>query len=232
MLKKSKKILYLITLVGVLIVFILLIHTRKLYGNVKNNENSNQGISKNDVITWINEQSSNKPENFDEFEYKVIDIDNDSNLEIIAQNSRGVHLGTFYIFDNDKNGNYKLIAEKNWNISSWDFYNPIIIDNKKIYKVVDRSGGTGIDTYTVYLWYLENGKFIEAWNGLVKSRSVFADDYQLRIGSYQFNDENNLLYTWLSNYVYKSDGLTLKEKRKDDIKVFKFNGVKFIDNTN
>lgn len=93
--------------------------------------NSNQSISKEDVITWINEQSKNKLEYYDDFVYKSIDLDNDSELEVVAKNIGGVHVGTFYIFDCDKSGKYKLIAEENWHISSWDFSNPIIIDNKK-----------------------------------------------------------------------------------------------------
>ncbi|MCG8499218.1 MAG: hypothetical protein MJB12_02270 [Firmicutes bacterium] len=192
-----------------------------------NNAENNQNISKEEVIAWINEQSDNKLEYYDEFVYEVINLDNDPELEIAAKNITGVHLGTFYIFDYYEGGKYKLIAEENWHVDSWDFSEPILIDDKKIYQLVNRSGGTGTSIFTANLWYIEKGKFVKAWEGILKHRTVFKDDYFLEMGSYQFNDDNNLMYVWLSSYIYELDGVTLKEKVSDDIEVFEFDGTQF-----
>lgn len=190
--------------------------------------NNNINISKEQVIKWINEQSKNKLAYYDDFTYKSINLDNDLELEVVAKNINGVHLGNFYIFDCDKSGRYKLIGEENWHVLSWNFSTPIIIGDRKIYEVIDRSGGSGIDITTANLWYIENGEFIKAWNTILKHRTVLQDDYFLKIGSYQFNNESNLMYSWLSSYIYELDGVTLKNKKGDDSKVFKFDGIKFV----
>lgn len=218
----------LILLSIILVLVIINISAKPNVNYLKVNLLSNSNISKEQVIKWINEQSKYKLTYHDEFVYELINLDNDLDLEIVAKNIIGVNLGNFYIFDFDKSGRYKLIGEENWHVLSWDFSSPIIIDNKKIYEVIDKSGGSGIDITTANLWYIEDGKFIKTWYTILKHRTIFKDDYFLKIGSYQFNSENNLIYAWLNSYIYELDGVTLKEKKRTDSKVFKFDGSKFV----
>jgi hypothetical protein len=162
--------------------------------------------------------------------YDVSNLDDDADWEIVAQIDGGVHLGQFFIFDKDSNGNYKLITEQDWKVEQWDFDNPIEIEGKKLFKLVTRTGGTGIDVFNVHLWYFEQGEFVEAWQGILKERSMMAgpETFSMKVGGYQLDPEGNRLYVWETTHQLGQDGVTPQGDLKTVTKVYLFNGTSFI----
>jgi hypothetical protein len=203
--------------------------------NIQSNvsvEDNEQYISEEKIINLIEEEGIKDSYYLSELSYELLNLDNDSELEIVAKTIGSVHLGDFFIFDKNKYGKYNLVTEQHWHIDTWDFSSPIAnpaeFGNKKIFETVNQTGGTGIDVHEVNLWYIEKGEFIEAWKGIIKDREVFRDNYFLQMGSYQLNDDNNKLYAWLSGYTYQEDGVTIKKKLGTDNMVYRFDGTKFV----
>ncbi len=198
------------------------------YNNIKKNKHD---MSKEQIIKWIEEQGENDTYYYDGLSYELANLDNDSELEVVAKIEAGVNLGQFFIFDKKHDERYHLIIELDWKVESWNLYNPIAdpveVGNKKIFEIVTRTGGTGVVVCEVYLWYIKDGEFIQAWKGILKERSVFQDEYFLKIGNYQFNNENNQIYAWLSSYKYKLDGVTLEESYGTNTMTYRFDGTNF-----
>ncbi|TCO67710.1 hypothetical protein [Marinisporobacter balticus] len=221
-----------VTTILIVIFGIVMLRIFSLKPFANNIKNIRQDISKEQIINWIKVQGKNERYYYEGLSYELVNLDNDPELEVVAKIVGGVHLGQFFIFDKRQDERYHLITEQDWKIESWNLSNPIAnhveVGNKKIFEIVTRTGGTGIDIYKVYLWYIEQGKFIEAWQGILKDRSSFRDDYLFKIGNYQFNDENDRIYAWLSSYKYQSDGVTLKEKFGTNTMIYKFDGTHFV----
>jgi len=197
--------------------------------NIKNNKDD---ISKEQIISWIKEQGKEDRYFYGGLSYELTNVDNDSELEVIATIHGGVHLGDFFIFDKNENGKYILVTEQPWHVTSMNFSNhmadPVEVNNKKIFEIVERTGGSGLDIYEVHLCYVEQGKFVDAWKGILNTVSVFQLNYFLEIGNYRFNKSNNRLYAWSSKYDFELDGVTLKENRGTNTMIYKFDGTKFI----
>lgn len=231
------KIISIVTLSIVTIGLVVLTLSMQSHSNnvdddlkVKDHMNADDNeLTKEEVITWVKEQSEHKTDYYKEFEYELVNLDSDTELEIIAKNIGGVHLGNFYIFDMNEEGKPELIADEKWHVSDWNVMKPMMVGGKKIFEVIDRTGGTGVDVLTSHLWYIENGEFIKAWDGILKSRSTYKDDYNLKMGSYQFNEDNNLLYTWLSSYLYDADGVNLKKIDGTETIIYTFDGTRFVE---
>lgn len=185
-------------------------------------------ISKEEVVKLIKTQTKKSNYYFDTLSYELVNLDNDSDLEIAAKVIGGVHIGNFYIFDKNRYGKYSLAAEREWKVEIWDFLNYYIIDGIKVYKMTTRTGGSGLDELTAHLWYLKEGKFVEAWEGTLKERTFFNGNCYLNIGSYQFNSDDNRLYAWLSNYSIKLETDILIEEPTTTVSVYKFDGNKYI----
>lgn len=194
-----------------------------------NAEAKSARISKKDVIKLIKEQGTKTSYYLDYLSYQLINVDNDDDLEIIAQTVGGVRLGCFFLFDKKTYGKYSFVAERFWKIEKLNFAEyPNLIGDIKLNELIERSGGSGVDIYTAHLWYLKEGKFIEAWEGTVKERSFFQDNYYLGVGGYQYVNELDNLYTWLSNYSIEIDTNTQIEKPMTTVSIYRFDGNKFI----
>lgn len=190
-----------------------------------------QNISKEQLVNLIESEGKKDSYYFDGLSYEYVNLDNDPELEVVAKIIGGVHLGDFFIFDKKEDGSYYLITEQNWHIDNWDFSNPIAspieFGNKKIFEVINRTGGTGLDIYEVYLWYIDRGKFIQAWKGILKDRSFYGNGCILQIGNYLINDDTNQLYGWSSRYNYQIDDVTINEFLGTNTMIYEFDGTKF-----
>jgi hypothetical protein len=91
-------------------------------------------------------------------------------------------------------------------------------------ELIHRGGGLGLDIFTAYLWYLKDGKFVEAWKGTLKERTSFQYDLYLRVGGYQYIEEFSKLFAWSSDYSTN----TAVGKPATTIAIYKFDGNKFI----
>jgi len=189
-------------------------------------------VTPQQVARWIKEQGKSDPDSYylDGLTYELANIDADEALELVAKIDGGVHLGQFFIFDRNGKGTYQLITEQNWKVDSWDFTHPIELagENKGIFKLVTRDGGTGIDQFTARLCYLEQDQFIEAWRGILLERSTMARDaYYQKTGSYQVDDQSKRLYAWETAHRLDRDGVTPLGELQTVTGVYVFNGTVF-----
>ena len=187
-------------------------------------------LSKEQIETIIQAQGKHKDSYyFDGLSYDFVNMDDDADWEIVAKIDGAVHLGNFFIFDKDSSGDYKLITEQEWKVEEWDFRNPIEIDGNKLFKLVTRTGGTGLDIFNAHLVYLKESNFLEAWQGTLFERSVMLSGaYYKKVGSYQFDAEGKRLYAWETTWQLERDGVTPKGEFKTTATVYSFNGQKFI----
>ena len=156
-------------------------------------------------------------------------LDDAADQEIIAKIDGAVHLGNFFIFRKDSNGNYKLITEQGWKVEKWDFDNPLEVGGNKLFKLVTRTGGTGLDVVNVHLAYIKENKFVEAWQGTLLERSAMLPGSQYKkVGSYQFDAEDERLYAWETACQLEQDGLTPQGNPTTTTNVYLFDGEKFI----
>lgn len=193
-------------------------------------------IDKQQVTEWIKNQGKDEDDSYfmEGLSYDLVNIDADNELEVVAKIDGAVHLGQLFIFDKDSTGEYRLITEQDWKVENWDFDNPIEIEGKRIFRLVTRTGGTGIDVFNVHLCYLDKGNFIEAWQGTMQECSVFQEKYYQKVCGYQVDhySENKRLYAWETTLQYQleQDGVTPKGEKKTATatKVYLFNGTTFM----
>lgn len=181
---------------------------------------------KDQIAKWILEQGQRDEYYLEGLSYTEVQLDSDSELEIIAGIDGGVHLGQFFIFDSDKDGVYQLIVEKDWRVEQLHPGMAKDVELKMIFETVDRTGGTGVDVYEAHLWYLDNGEFKEVWKGWLKGRNaMFAGSHSLVAGSYQVIE--GWLYNWETVFKLADDDVTQTAPPQTTMKVYKFNGEMF-----
>lgn len=203
--------------------------------NVNWNEKNNiveittkDSITKDQVSQWITTQGKEKEYFLEGLSHEMINLDADNDLEVIAKIDGTVHLGNFFLFDKTKDEDYKLIGEKAWKIENSKMNSPFIINGKKIFEIVERTGGTGLDVYIAHLWYLEEDKMVEAWQGQIKELNAMKmGNYSLNIGSYQILNDTNILYYWESKYKLGADAATTLGEPVTTVKKFTFDGNVF-----
>ncbi len=111
-------------------------------------------------------------------------------------------------------------------MEKWDFDNPLEVGGNKLFKLVTRTGGTGLDVVNVHLAYIKENKFVEAWQGALLAMLPGAQ-YK-KIGSYQFDAEGERLYVWETACQLEQDGLTPQGNPTTTTNVYLFDGEKFI----
>jgi hypothetical protein len=186
-------------------------------------------MPKEEVIKLIKAQGSEGLYYFEGLSYKVVNIDEDKEFEIVAKIDGGVHLGYFFIFDKNKQGKYSLVTEKDWKVEKWDLeYLEFFIGGNRAFEMTTRSGGSGVDIFYGHIWYLRGGKFVEAWMGTLKERTAFQDILNLEIGGYQINGDDSRLYEWTTKYSTKISTNTPLVKPKTTVSIFKFDGIKYV----
>ncbi len=193
-------------------------------------------ITKEQIAAMIKTQGCHDMEYyyFDGLSYEAANLDDDADREILARIDGGVHLGQFFIFDEGSDGEYKLIAEKDWKVEEWDLNHPADIDGNMVFRLITRSGGTGADIYTTHLCYLHQNHFTEAWQGTMLERSVFGRAYFEKVCGYQIDlySDNKRLYAWETTlgYQLEDDRVTPSGDIKTETftRVYIFNGTEFI----
>lgn len=187
------------------------------------------------VMEWINEQAKD-PITTDSFQFQTVNLDDDDDMEIIAKHNGAVHIGSFYVLDRQKDGRYNLIAEESWNVprfqlDHWDTTRyeddsdwnsrPVQelgrVAGKRLFETINHTGGTGLDVYEAHLWYLQDGKLVEAWSGILQETSSIPGGQLFRTaGSYQLvgaDSEHPMLYTWQTRQeLHPESGLPLSDK--------------------
>lgn len=181
---------------------------------------------KDQIAKWIIEQGQRDEYYLEGLSYTEVQLDTDSELEMIAGIDGGVHLGQFFIFDADPDGVYRLIAEKDWKVEQLHPGLAKDVEMKMIFETVERTGGTGVDVYEAHLWYLDQGAFKEAWSGWLKGRNaMFAGSHSLLAGSYQVID--GWLYNWETVFELADDDVTQTAPPQTSLKVYRFDGKVF-----
>ncbi|MBO8165059.1 MAG: hypothetical protein H0Z34_15345 [Brevibacillus sp.] len=183
---------------------------------------------------------------------QAANLDDDSDPEIAAYTNGAVHIGSFYLLDR-QNGTYRLIAERAWNLphfdpDRWDFrrfdngeWNVKDADEIgkvagiRLFEVINRTGGTGLDSYDVHLCYVENGELKEAWRGTLTERvSVPNEPTHLRYGEYQIVEEGEkpLLLVWetIGESPFGA-GLERLQHAETHLKTYAFDGKTFVFST-
>lgn len=162
-----------------------------------------QPVTKEQVSNLISSQGKTGSYYFDGLTYELVNLDNDEDLEIVAKIDGAVHIGNFFVFDKSEDGNYKLVEEKGWKVESPNLNHPIYINEKKVFETVERTGGTGLDTFISHLWYLEDGKMVEAWQGILKDRNaMLRNNYYLIVGGFQIITDGTIYEKGSSNGKY------------------------------
>lgn len=186
-------------------------------------------IPKQQVVTLLQEQGKNNDYYLEGLSFELVNLDDDDDLEIVAQIDGAVHLGEFFIFKKDSHGNYKLITEQGWKVERCNFKTPLEIEGKKLYEIITRTGGTGLDVFNVHLIYLEQENFVEAWQGTLFERDAGLPEASYkRMGSYQFDAEGKRLYVWETTHQLEDDFETPQGEFKTTTTVYVFDGQKFI----
>ncbi|WP_274364028.1 stalk domain-containing protein [Paenibacillus thermotolerans] len=187
------------------------------------------GVTEDTVAEWIRERGKESAYYFDGLFAEEANVDADPELEVLARIDGGVHLGNFFLFDKRPDGTYKLIFERPWHVESWIAENLSPEGAHSLYKIVTRTGGTGMDVREARLMYMNDGVWTEAWTGKLKDRTVFQDNYHLVIGSYQLNDDNSQLYYWQTVTDASAETGKPTGEPKTTLKVFEWAEGRFVE---
>lgn len=160
-----------------------------------------KGLTKKEVASWIYAQSTTQSltsDNEEFLSFAEINLDQDEEPEIYAYTDNGVHLGDFYVFDRKADGKYKLVTEQPWHVDNWSAKPLYYTDqSERVFEVVTRTGGSGMDVYESHLVYLTaGGEWKEAWTATLKERSSFQNTTYLKLGGYGLNEETGQLLYW------------------------------------
>lgn len=205
--------------------------------------------TKTQVLDWINKQAKD-PVVSDYFDFQLVNLDDDPEPEIVAKHNGSVHIGNFYILDQKADRTYALIAEEKWNpprlqLDHWDFTRevksseihktaedePRLLAGKRIFETVQHTGGSGVSVYEANLWYLDKGRLVKAWEGLLRETvSVPGGQLFQTVGSYQIVQDDEakpLLYHWQTKQELNPDtGELLPGKPETALQMYRWeNGV-------
>ncbi|GAA0137234.1 hypothetical protein YSY43_40750 [Paenibacillus sp. YSY-4.3] len=184
------------------------------------------GITKQRVTDWIVEQGKEDRYYVEGLSYEMVDLDGDGEAEVLAAIDGGVHLGNFFIFDRDAAGNYRLIFESPWKVDSMNPGASVLVGDKLLYETVERTGGTGLDVEITHLWYMEQGRVVEAWKGITKEmNAMIPGSYSLTVAGYRVYDD--VLYAWKTLSLLEDDAETVQGKPVTTMNTFVFDGVSF-----
>lgn len=183
-------------------------------------------ITKQQVADWIIEQGEEDRYYVEGLSFKLVDLDDDGDAEILAAIDGGANIGNYFIFKRAADGHYQLIFETSWKVDSLKLGEPVQVEGKRLYATAERTGGTGLDVEIAHLWYLEQGQVVEAWTGIVKKmNAMLAGSYSLVVGSYRVED--NVLYAWKTLSLLEDDAETVRGTPVTTMTTFTFDGSFF-----
>lgn len=201
------------------------------WDNETHSVNIQTEITKDEVEDWIRTQGKEKNDyHFEGLFVEEVNLDRDPEPEVFARIDGAVHLGNFFVFDKQSNGTYTLIFEQPWRVVSWDAEYFRADGMNPLYNIVTRTGGTGVDVREVHLMYMDNqDQWVEAWNGKLKDRSIFQDNYHIIMGSYQFNDDKGQLFYWQTEMDVSIENNKQIGDSKTTMKIFELQQGKFLE---
>lgn len=188
-------------------------------------------VAREQVIAWISEQGHETDYFWDGLWFEEADLDGDADLEIVAGIDGAVHLGQFFIFDRAQDGRYKLVKEEGWKVERLQLDGSVELDGKTLIPVVLRTGGTGLDRFTVYLFYMTNGRVVDAWGGVLREIQMASkpENYTLKVGNYQIDPGTRSLYAWESVYRLDETGTRTIGDPATVVKKYWFDGTRFVE---
>ena len=129
------------------------------------------------IVQWIKQQGEEKEYFLDGLTYKLVNLDEDNNLELVAS----------------------------------------------------ATGGSGVHEENTHLWYLDNGKFVEAWEGNLKTLTSFQNINSATIATYHL-DEDRLFY-FSNSYKHPEEDTNTPPEVTQKTSIFRFDGAKFVQET-
>ena len=194
-------------------------------------------FDKEHVAHLIKKQGKEKDYDLEHLTFQIVDLDEDDDLELVASAPGGTHLGNFFIFDKRKDS-FLLVAERSWHVSKDNLDRlknnealPYETKNhKKLFETIEITGGSGVHLENVHIWYLDNGNFVEAWEGNLKTVNSFQNVYSATIATYHMNADR--LFYFSSSYNHSEDDMTSVPIFTQNTTVFRFDGSKFIELSN
>lgn len=160
------------------------------------------------------------------------------------------YISGIFTSDQKPDRTYALIAEEQWNpphlqLDHWDYTREVnhseidknddaelrLLAEKRVFETIHHTGGSGICIYEANLWYLDKGRLVKAWEGLLRE-TVSMPGGQLfqTVGSYQIlydDTEKPLLYYWQTKQELNPDtGEPLPDKLETSLQIYRWeNGV-------
>lgn len=186
-------------------------------------------VTRDLVISWIKAQGRDQVDSYfwEGLSIRTANLDQDDDLEVVAVIDGAVHLGTWFLFDRQPDGQYKLIAETDWKADRLVLEDPIEIADNKLFEVVQSDGGTGVHVETAHLYYLEQEKLVEAWQGVLEEKTATMGVYRSIMGGYRVDESDFLLYAWQTVTLLEEDMVTVKGKRQTEMSIYAFDGTRF-----
>lgn len=179
------------------------------------------------VIEWINADTRERITDTAAFSFETANLDEDDDLEIAARFQRTPHLGQFFVLDRRSDGSYRLADERYWNVVHWCLTEPREVGGKRMFEVIDRTGGSGLDQYIARLWYLEDGKLVTAWAGTSYEEAASPPFVSQRtIGGYGIDGEN--LTAWaITDSLDEKTAEPVPGTRATSVRTYSFDGTEF-----
>lgn len=183
-------------------------------------------ITKQQVADWIIDQGEEDRYYVEGLSFELFDLDGDGEAEIVAAIDGGVHLGNYFIFDRDSDGDYQLIFEKRWKVDALMLSEPIQVGDKQLFQTIERTGGTGLDLGIAHLWYIEQGRVVEVWKGTMKElNAMIPGSYSMSVAGYRIQDAE--LYYWRTFSPLEDDAETMQGAPETTLTIYTFDGASF-----
>jgi len=155
-----------------------------------------QALTGQQVVDIINAQARDKITDPGAVRYVAVNLDNDTALEVVARVQGAVHLRQFFVLDPLGGNRYRLIAERAWNVVRWNLSVPEEVAGTRLFTVVERTGGTGLDSEIAHLWYVSRGAFVEAWQGVLSEYRGQFQQVQRILGGFRIDPGQRQLRYW------------------------------------
>lgn len=188
---------------------------------------SNQPVSREQVVALLEDQGGDAGSYYLEgLSFALADLDGDGDMEVLAKIDGGVHLGQWFIFDQQADGTYQLITEQDLKVESWGLDQPAAWQDHRMFAMTTRTGGTGTSSTYAHLWYLHKGEYTEVWRGLIKETTHQpGGEVRKVIGGYTV--DQGTLHHWTTETLLAEDGSTPVAPPKTILNVYEFTGGAF-----
>ncbi|MEI7026370.1 hypothetical protein [Paenibacillus sp. y28] len=185
-------------------------------------------LTRDEVIHLLRAQGKDTDYYTDGLSFELADVNGDGAPDLVARIDGAVHLGHFFLLLHQPDGGFTLVHEQAFKVDTWDLTGRDI-GGKRMFETVTADGGTGGHEERVRLWYVENGQYIEAWNGIMTDRqAMLPQRATFAVGSCRITDDLDgpQLFHWVSRYGLSEDG-ELTGDPDTKLERFAFDGTRF-----